>query len=192
MNTEFVFGNFLSDDRTSATFAFLLALEGQWTIMSIELCCFYCPCRVSADDLKGKLEAITCSFLSGSFESLFHHDMSCVLELVQARRRTKRVAALLQEFILLLVQLFWILFVCLCAVNHVDETQANLWLLGRVEFSNECVCVCASLRVGYVSMWPGTLCWAELMSSPPGFGPSQRACVASVAAALYIDAAAAG
>ena len=48
-----------------------------------------------ANDLQGKLEATTCSFLSESFEFLFHYDLFFVLELLQARRRAKRFAALL-------------------------------------------------------------------------------------------------
>ena len=48
-----------------------------------------------ANDFQGKLEATTCSFLSGSFESLFHYDLFFALDLLQARRRAKRAAALL-------------------------------------------------------------------------------------------------
>ena len=58
---------------------------------------------------------------------------------------------------------------CLCAVNHVDQTQAILWLLRRVELSNESVRACASLFMSWLCIDVARDLCAELMSFPPGF-----------------------
>ena len=63
---------------------------------------------------------------------------------------------------------------CLCAVHHVNQTQANLWLLRRVEFSNEFV-IRVHVRVYDLVVYrcgQGSLRGAHVL--PPGFWPYER------------------